>query len=32
MKTFLKAVWEFFRDWGEYRYRVAKKNGYISMY
>jgi hypothetical protein len=29
MKNFLKAVWEFFEAWGEYRYQLAKKRGYM---
>lgn len=29
MKKFLKDVWKFFEEWGEYRYKIAKKNGYM---
>lgn len=28
MKKFMTAVWDFFVAWGEYRYKVAKRNGY----
>lgn len=29
MKKILTAVWEFFEAWGEYRYQVARKRGYM---
>jgi hypothetical protein len=29
MKKFAKAFWAFFEAWGEYRYKLAKKNGYM---
>jgi len=29
MKKFLTAVWDFFEAWGEYRYKMAKKHGYM---
>jgi len=29
MKKFLKAAWDFFEAWGEYRYRVAKQRGFM---
>jgi hypothetical protein len=29
MKKFLTAVWDFFAEWGEYRYKMAKRNGYM---
>jgi hypothetical protein len=25
------AVWDFFVAWGEYRYKIAKKNGYMMF-
>jgi len=30
MKKFLIAVWNFFEAWGEYRYRVAKRRGFMT--
>jgi hypothetical protein len=24
----LKAIWDFFEAWGEYRYQLAKKRGF----
>lgn len=29
MKNFRQTVWDFFIAWGEYRYKLAKKNGYM---
>jgi len=29
MKKFLTAAWDFFEAWGEYRYKMAKKHGYM---
>lgn len=29
MKNFIQAVWDFFVAWGEHRYRLAKRNGYM---
>jgi hypothetical protein len=29
MKKFLTATWEFFVAWGEYRYQVAKRRGFM---
>jgi hypothetical protein len=29
MKKFSKVVWDFFMAWGEYRYKLAKRNGYM---
>ena len=29
MKKFAQAIWNFFEAWGEYRYKLAKRNGYM---
>lgn len=28
IKRILTAMWNFLEEWGEYRYKIAKKNGY----
>jgi len=30
MKKFMNAVWDFFVEWGEYRYQVAKRRGFMN--
>jgi hypothetical protein len=29
MKKFLTIIWDFFVEWGNYRYKMAKKHGYM---
>jgi len=29
MKKFITAVWDFFVAWGEYRYQVARRRGFV---
>ena len=29
MKKILTATWDFFVAWGEYRYQLARKRGYM---
>lgn len=29
MKNVLKALWDFLESWGEHRYKIAKRNGYM---
>lgn len=29
MKKFSTAVWEFFEAWGEYRYQMARRRGWL---
>lgn len=28
MKKFITAVWDFFVEWGEYRYKALQRRGY----
>lgn len=30
MKKFLTAVWNFFEAWGEYRYQIHKRRGFVT--
>jgi len=30
MKKFLTAVWDFFEAWGEYRYQIHKRRGFMT--
>ena len=30
MKKFTTAVWKFFEAWGEYRYQVARRRGFMT--
>lgn len=30
MKKFATAVWDFFVAWGEFRYQMSKRRGYMS--
>jgi hypothetical protein len=29
MKKFIDSVWDFFVAWGEFRYQVAKRRGFM---
>jgi hypothetical protein len=31
MKKFINAVWDFFVEWGEYRYQATKRRGFTSF-
>jgi len=30
MKKFLIAIWDFFEAWGEYRYQIHKRRGFVA--